>query len=238
VSCQIVVGGQAVQVQFPHHMEALAECGVNGWDYPLIAIPDFSPQIIVDIGANIGATALSFLKNFPAATIHCFEPARETFDYLERNTAPFPQIVRHRLGLADRAEEVRLYPGAEQCAQTSVFQTRYTRPEGEAIRLAPAAETLRHLGLTHIGILKIDTEGCEVPILRDVLQSSPGLRIDVLYLEYHSEEDRVRIDRLLTPTYWLGHAKATKVHRGTVGYVHPRLYEGREELYSYRIVTP
>lgn len=231
------VAGRTIDVQVPPNMAELAECGLQGHDYPPIAVPGFAPQVIVDIGANIGATALCFLQRHPAATIHCFEPARDAFRYLERNTAGFTQIVRHPVGLSDRSADAVLYPGLEQCAQASVHRTALTRPDGQVVRLAPATQTLCELQLRHIGILKIDTEGCEVPIAGDLFAPDSGIHIDVVYLEYHAEEDRVRLDRLLTPTYWLAHARATKIHRGTLGYVHRSLFEGHPEAYAYRITA-
>ena len=40
-------------------------------------------RIIFDVGANIGQTALSYLKNFPDAEIFSFEPISETFQQLQ-----------------------------------------------------------------------------------------------------------------------------------------------------------
>jgi len=231
----VTVAGRTIAVQYPPNMEEVVECGLNGHDYPRITIPDFDPRIIVDVGANVGATALYFLKSFPGATVHCFEPARDSFRFLERNTEGFSQIVLHCAALSDRSANAVLYPGLEQCAQSSIHRTRFTRSDGETIRLLPASRTLRELELRHIGILKLDTEGCEVAIVRDLLDRDSGIRVDVFYLEYHSEEDRVRLDRMLTPTYWLAHARASKVHRGTLGYVHRCLYEAHPDLYAYRI---
>lgn len=237
MSCEITIGERTIRVQFPQNMGEVARVGIEGGDYPPLRIPDFAPRVVVDVGANIGATALYFLKQYPGVEVHCFEPSAENFAFLAANTEGLAPVRRYPYGLADHAGEVCLYPGAEQCAQTSQFRTAYTRSDAQRAQVRPAAETLRELGLRQVDILKVDTEGAEVPIVRDLLAAGSGVSFDVLYLEYHSEEDRVRLDRLLTPDYWLAHARATKVHRGTLGYVHRRRFEQYPEWYDYRIVT-
>jgi len=67
-------------------------------------------------------------------------------------------------------------------------------------------------GWQHISILKIDTEGCEVPILTELLPAVPS--IDFMYCEYHSEADRRTIDDLVKERFILGGAKADKPHQG------------------------
>jgi hypothetical protein len=54
---------------------------------PFDAIPATSVEVklIVDIGANHGAVALSALRTYPNAHIICFEPVKNTFDSLKNN---------------------------------------------------------------------------------------------------------------------------------------------------------
>jgi hypothetical protein len=68
-----------------------------------------------------------------------------------------------------------------------------------------------------ISILKLDTEGCEVPILTALQNYLP--QTEVIYLEYHSEFDRRRIDSMLDRTHVLFHAAVFEPHRGTIGYI-------------------
>ena len=50
-------------------------------------------------------------------------------------------------------------------------------------------------------MLKVDTEGCEVPIFASLLERLGGVK--VIYLEYHSEADRRELDAMLSPTHQL-----------------------------------
>jgi hypothetical protein len=82
-------------------------------------------------------------------------------------------------------------------------------------------------------ILKLDTEGCEVPILRDVSAVLGG--VDLLYVEYHSEEDRLAIDDLLRGQMMLAVGRAMMPHRGTSVYVARHLVERYPMLDAARI---
>jgi hypothetical protein len=66
-------------------------------------------------------------------------------------------------------------------------------------------------------MLKIDTEGCEVEILKNL---SPYIKdFSLIYMEYHSEPDRREIDALLAPTHSLLFSNALQLHRGNVTYI-------------------
>src|SRR3989344_3775361 len=51
-------------------------------------------RVIFDIGAAKGEYAVHFLKAFPNATVHCFEPGERSFEILRRRTAPYRDRVK------------------------------------------------------------------------------------------------------------------------------------------------
>jgi hypothetical protein len=67
-------------------------------------------------------------------------------------------------------------------------------------------------------LLKMDTEGCELEILRSITSRLNDLAI--IFLEFHSESQRREIDRILEATHTLFSGKITDPHRGTLGYIH------------------
>lgn len=75
----------------------------SGNDYPIIQIPDYSPNIIFDIGANIGAVALYFYAHFPESQIYCYEPLTMNYAYLKENTKYFDKIHTYPFGLYDKS---------------------------------------------------------------------------------------------------------------------------------------
>ena len=63
---------------------------------------------ILDIGANIGCTALLFSEL--AQTVYAFEPAQTTFSFLEKNIAQsgLNNIVSQNIGLGEEPGEFEL----------------------------------------------------------------------------------------------------------------------------------
>jgi len=62
------------------------------------------PQVIVDVGANVGDVALHLRRWFPGAAIHAIEPISATFRTLQERTRHDPNITCHQLALGAAAE--------------------------------------------------------------------------------------------------------------------------------------
>lgn len=56
------------------------------------------------------------------------------------------------------------------------------------IEIRQASKTLDSLGIAAIDVLKIDTEGCELPILADRASVIPAIKL--IDLEFRSKHDR------------------------------------------------
>jgi len=189
---------------------------LGGKSYPALPLAG-EIRTVVDIGANVGAATIYFACQFPAARIWAFEPSPDSFALLTANTGDLPQVQRFAFGLFDRDHETLLYQGKDDAVENSIGRSCELRDEGFPITLRSADTALTEAGLDAIDILKLDTEGCELPILRSLTSRLP--RTGVIYLEFHAEHDRVEIDRLLLPTHALFRGKIMKPYRGELCYV-------------------
>jgi len=135
------------------------------------------PEVILDIGSNIGSSILFFRETFPAAKIFGFEPNPETFQVLQRNVGALPdvEVFNYGLGAADATVSV-LFDGAD-------FSRFMGKAEGAdwsgplapiACEIRHAGDVTRNLGITKADLIKIDCEGAEY----DVLTSLP---VDLLH---------------------------------------------------------
>jgi FkbM family methyltransferase len=207
---------------------------LTGRTYPLFRLSSSKPGVIVDVGANIGTAALWFLGAYPQARTYCFEPSKFNAVVLSHNLSDLPNVTICPWGLAATSGQARLYQGASQCMQHSTIRNAETTAQAEEVELRSATEELARLDIDHIGILKIDTEGCELPILKSIQHRLHS--VDQLYLEYHSEEDRVEMERILIPQFMLAFASAHCVHRGVNLYIRRELAEAQQEWQALRIV--
>ncbi|HWA17068.1 MAG TPA: FkbM family methyltransferase [Gemmatimonadales bacterium] len=227
--------GREFTVTYPAgtFMREIVRAVLEGREYPVLQLPDGPPSIIVDIGANIGATAVYFRATYPSARILCYEPSPENFVWLAANTRNLPGVEAIQCGLLDREAELPLYSGESQCAQHSIIPNSGTSSRYEQVTVRRASEEMRVRGVTEISLLKVDTEGCEVPILRDLL---PAIRrIDAIAVEYHSEEDRRAIDALLAERFLLLHAAAQGLHQGRMTYLSRDVVRRHPGLEALRI---
>jgi FkbM family methyltransferase len=219
------------------NMAGLVTRVLSGEEYPFLNLPGYAPRLVIDLGANVGASAVFFALHYPGAEVHCYEPSSHNVAFLERNAAQLPHIHCHPFGVHDHEIAIDLFLGASQSMQCSVFANVETGSETERVTLRRARPALVEIGLGGAGgaVLKLDTEGCEVPILRDLGDLLNA--IDLIYVEYHSEGDRRAIDALLAERFMLAAATARYPHRGLNLYVAETLAAAFPALHSLRMET-
>jgi FkbM family methyltransferase len=213
------INGRWFQIEVPrdHPTETVLKEVFTEQDY--VPVPFIqNVATIVDVGANSGIAAAYFRTYFPQAAIHCFEPDPGALAVLSANAEAISNCTVHPYGLDDSDRRATLFLGRDGTATNSIFPNRYTSSQQVAIELRNADTAIGALGLeAGIDILKLDTEGCELAILTSLSQRLPAIR--VIYLEFHAEDDRQKIDTLLGQTHALWRAKIHVRHRGLCVYV-------------------
>src|SRR5665213_307274 len=53
-------------------------------------LPQISPKVIIDAGANIGLASIFFANKFPDAVIYALEPEVSNYAILEKNVSKYP----------------------------------------------------------------------------------------------------------------------------------------------------
>lgn len=188
----------------------------EGRTYPIVQ--DIGPvATIVDIGANVGAASVMLATHYPEANVHAFEPGPATAALLARNTASFPRIHVHAHGLGPNDGHLRLYRSRWDPMSASVLSSAENTNDYDVVEMRRAGPALEACGITTIDLLKIDTEGCEMPVLMGLSAVTQATK--VIYLEFHSDHDRLRIDERLAASHVLAFASVRHPHRGDLCYV-------------------
>lgn len=183
-------------------------------------------QTIMDIGANVGIGSAWFRLAYPHASIVAFEPDPKAQALLRENMKVIGGITLHPVGLFDEDRTQHFFTGKQSTVHSSIYANRYSATDSFIVELKETRSFLQSVGITGVDLLKIDTEGCELAILRnmgDMIQATK-----IIYLEFHSEDDRRDIDDLLHPTHQLYSGNILQAHRGQFTYV-------RRDLLSLQI---
>jgi len=148
-------------------------------------------NIFFDVGANIGQTSSAALANFAKATIFAFEPHKPAFLALKDSI----QNSRFRplnLALSDKAGDARFFEyGALSTSNSMVEDSQYAvRAMHPSKTLIVKCETLdgicRTLGIGQIDVLKVDTEGHDLAVLRGAEQMLAERRVRFVYIEFNT----------------------------------------------------
>jgi FkbM family methyltransferase len=171
-----------------------------GKTYPYLPFVD-DVQVVLDVGANCGATSVHLARHYPDAQVHSFEPATGPRAYLERNVARFPNVHVHPIGLYSSDAEMPLYVGKGDSIVGSVIKRKANLDESESVQMRAAGPWLAAAGIERIDILKVDVEGAEVEVVESLASLLPTVK--VLYLEYDSRHARAVLSDLIERTHEL-----------------------------------
>jgi FkbM family methyltransferase len=203
------------EFRFPAASKNSVTKTLRGESYPHIDfIADVS--VIVDVGASVGSAALFFSLAYPEAAVYCFEPHVESFGLLVENTIGIEQIHPFNFGLYDSDRTADLHIGTTTFTTNSIHRAVDKTERTENISLRDASAVMQEVGLKRIDVIKVDTEGCEVQILENLL---PHYRPRVIHLEYHNDNDRRTLDQLLCDEFILYAGRVLRPHLGEATYV-------------------
>jgi FkbM family methyltransferase len=156
---------------------------------PPIALGD--KPVIFDVGGNIGLFSIYAAMIFPRPEIHCFEADPTTFDVLRRNVETYvrTKITVHNVALSDNYGTTRMVvdlTNPNRCtntieqgmllADTSTSSTTSIKKDRLSDYFAEVEK---------VDFLKIDIEGSEFPVLRDLYQTGSLKKVRSLTMEVH-----------------------------------------------------
>jgi FkbM family methyltransferase len=174
------------------------------------------PSTVLDIGANVGLAATYFRMIYPDALIHCVEPDPVASRFLARNAQRIGNCRIHAVGLYEGDCE-RPYYSANNSVLSSLTRNPIADAKPEVLQLRDAGRFVARLGVERFDVIKIDTEGAELPILRSL--GSIVRDAAIVHIEFHSRDDRRAIDDLMNPTHCLFRGEIEGAHRGHFTYV-------------------
>lgn len=148
-------------------------------------LPGLRVNVLFDVGANRGQSAVEYSRCFPDARIYCFEPVRSTFLKLRDRTSGMSHVQCHNVAFGAARGAARMM--VDEKSELS-FIVEDGDPAAADVPLEDVRlETLDHFcdeeGLEHVDLLKVDTEGQDLEVLRGGARLLDEMRISVLQVE-------------------------------------------------------
>lgn len=148
--------------------------------------------VVFDVGANDGETVQDFLRMFPDARIVAFEPYALCCDLLTEKfrDRPHVRVQNVALGAARGQTRLNLYSGNRMNSLLTLdedasnpMRTSFT-PTGTAdVRLESLDDFCTEHGFTCIDVLKIDTQGYDLQVLKGAVKLLQARRVRTILLE-------------------------------------------------------
>jgi FkbM family methyltransferase len=142
------------------------------------------PKVIVDAGANIGASTVFFASKYPNSIIFALEPEKSNFILLERNVSFYSQIKPIKAALWKENRQICLIdPGEGHHGFQSTEKVGQNSQSDRFIQALTLDALMTRMGLDSVDLLKIDIEGAE----KEVFEGSAKWidKVAVIMVELH-----------------------------------------------------
>jgi FkbM family methyltransferase len=142
-------------------------------------------KVVFDVGAYEGQTTECYLHAFPCAQIYSFEPIAATYKSLSEHVSKWPRVKAFQLAFADsnRTARIQLLPiSGHNTLRNEVSQKGFSG-RNELVRIRTLDSFCAEQNITHIDLLKIDTEGFELEVLKGAEAMLRAHQIQFIFAE-------------------------------------------------------
>jgi FkbM family methyltransferase len=163
---------------------------------------------IIDVGAHHGETVKLFIKNFKIEKICCYEPSKNNFLKLKKNTLSLKHkkidIKIFNLGIGESKKIVLFNQMSESSSSTFSkinFNSQYYKKKNNilkfffgkdyiedsySVELNTLKEQMTKNNLEIVDLLKIDTEGYEFEVIKGLKKKIR--KVNFIYFEHHFDQ--------------------------------------------------
>ena len=160
----------------------------------LSELRSFPINCVFDVGANVGQTSLTVLNHFPNAEVYSFEPHPDTF---ERLTAVLKgrRARAFNIALSSTSGKAELFTYdtdvINSLTPTATFAVRFGKTaKSISIQVSTVDEFCSSHRIDTIDVLKLDTEGCDLEVLKGAVEKFKSRKIKIVYTEFNDVLER------------------------------------------------
>lgn len=143
---------------------------------------------IVDAGANVGQSIAKYKSIFPNSIIHSYEPSLKIFPELKQNASKYSGVSVYNKALGSKPGKIVFYQYEDHVNSSALPMGKdlsqhntYSETEVECSTLDIEAGLA---GIDHINILKIDTQGFDLEVLKGAQKLIDARKVDIVLIEH------------------------------------------------------
>ncbi len=143
-------------------------------------------KTVFDVGANVGNFSEAIIKNNFNSKIYAFEPVKSTFEKLVKNLDKNSNLDFQKLALGDTEQKISINVFDEKNSVLNSLNPHAMNKDGgesEEIEVQRGDYFCGKNNISHINLLKIDTEGFELNVLEGFSRMLNSKNVDLIYLE-------------------------------------------------------
>jgi FkbM family methyltransferase len=186
-------------------------------DNPYSFCDDSNEYAVVDIGANIGDTALLFAKHENVKKVYAFEPFVQTYkaalDNIKLNPHLADKIELHNFGFSNEEKVSEIAFSYENSGGMTTDNNDYNKGLGKTETTKVELKNIRYLFEKILPssscentacriIMKLDCEGAEYKIFEEMDKENLFKYIDVIMLEWHHKGKEPLLKTLAKHNYF------------------------------------
>ncbi|MCD2449762.1 FkbM family methyltransferase [Methylicorpusculum oleiharenae] len=147
--------------------------------------------VVLDVGANIGNYSKSLLATNPAISIYAFEPHPLTFLKLKENiNAENFHAVNAAVGAQTGVLSLYDYQDNDGSSHASLYQDvieniHNSKAIEHKVNVITLSDFIESNNIDKIALLKIDTEGNELNVLKGVTKQLEAGKISAIHFEFN-----------------------------------------------------
>lgn len=159
-----------------------------------------NPSCMFDVGANYGQTALHYHTLFNKASIYAFEPVEKSFLALKDNTKHLSTVKCFKMALGNENKTMDISLHDEANSQLNSLKEINSSQNDHSLKETISVSTLQNFAdqhhISHIDVLKIDTEGYEMEVLQGATQFLKEKKIAAVLCEVALSKKNTRNTQL------------------------------------------
>lgn len=169
----------------------IAKAGSTKFDPALLAMRTWSSSdVIFDVGANDGRTVLRLARRLGTPRFYAFEPVATTYQTLVKRTQHMENVRHFQLALGAKPgrEPIYLNPIDAMNSLAPSWADDPGSAETEMVEVSTVDTVMGQQGVELVHLLKVDTEGYEMEVLRGAEQALRASRIAMVVVEVGFEQ--------------------------------------------------